>query len=98
MSPALAAGLQIALVVGALALVHVPLGNYIARIYTGRRDNRTESVLYRVLRIDSSADQRWTTYLLSVLAFSAVSIALLWALLSVQSWLPLGNGTPNMPA
>jgi hypothetical protein len=36
MSPALAAGLQIALVVAALALVHVPLGDYLARIFTSR--------------------------------------------------------------
>ncbi len=98
MSPALAAGLQIALVIAALALVHVPLGDYIARIFTSPRHNRAERGLYRTLRIEASAEQRWTTYLLSVLAFSLVSIALLWALLSVQSWLPFGNDTPNMPA
>ena len=39
MSPALAAGLQIFLVVAALALVHVPLGDYMARVFTpGRRE------------------------------------------------------------
>ena len=98
MSPAVAAGLQIALVVAALALVHVPLGDYMARLLTSPKHNRAETGLYRTLRIEPSADQRWTTYLLSVLAFSVVSIALLWGLLSVQSWLPYGNGTPNMPA
>jgi K+-transporting ATPase ATPase A chain len=98
MSPALAAGLQIALVVAALALVHVPLGDYTARIFTSPRHNRVERGLYRTLRIEASADQRWTTYLLSVLAFSAVSILLLWGLLTIQSWLPFANGTPNMPA
>ncbi len=98
MSPALAAALQIALVVAALALVHVPLGDYMARVFTPTRHSRTERGLYRMLRVDAGADQRWTTYLLSVLAFSAVSIAVLWALLSIQSWLPFGNGTPNMPA
>ena len=98
MSPALAAGLQIAVVVAALALVHVPLGDYIARIFTSPRHNRVERGLYRTLRIEAAADQRWTTYLVSVLAFSAVSIVLLWGLLSIQSWLPFANGTPNMPA
>src|SRR5664279_5288673 len=98
MSPALAAGLQIFLVVAALALVHVPLGDYMARVFTPARHNRVERGVYRTLRIEASADQRWTTYLLSVLAFSVVSIALLWGLLTVQSWLPFGNGTPNMPA
>jgi len=98
MSPALAAGLQIALVVAALALVHVPLGDYMARLLTSPKHNKVESGLYRTLRIEPSADQRWTTYLLSVVAFSVVSIALLWGLLSIQSWLGFGNGTPNMPA
>jgi len=98
MSPALAAGLQIFLVVAALALVHVPLGDYLARVFTPVKHNRVERGVYRTLRIEASADQRWTTYLLSVVAFSVVSIALLWALLSVQSWLPFANGTPNMPA
>ena len=70
MSPALAAGLQIALVVAALALVHVPLGDYMARLFTSPKDNRAETGLYRTLRIEPSADQRWTTYLLSVLAFT----------------------------
>ena len=74
MSPALAAGLQIALVVAALALVHVPLGDYLARIFSPPRHNRAERGLYRTLRIEASADQRWTTYLLSVLAFSMVSM------------------------
>ena len=98
MSPALAAGLQIALVVIVLALIHVPLGDYLARIFTSAKDNRVEGVLYRVLRIDAKAEQRWTTYLIAVVAFTVVSIAALWGLLSLQGLLPLANGTPNMPA
>ena len=98
MSPALAAGLQIALVLVALALVHVPLGDYMARMFTASRHTRAERGFYRVLRIDPAADQRWSTYLLSVLAFSVVSILLLWGLLSINSVLPFDFGTPNMPA
>jgi potassium-transporting ATPase potassium-binding subunit len=98
MSAALAAGLQIFLVIAALALVHVPLGDYMVRVFTPAKHNRAERGLYRTLRINPSADQRWTTYLVSVLAFSAVSIGLLWVLLSIQSWLPFANDTPNMPA
>jgi K+-transporting ATPase ATPase A chain len=98
MSPALAAGLQIAVVVAALALIHVPLGDYLARVFSAQRDSRLERGLYRTLRIDPKADQRWTTYLIAVVSFSVVSILLLWALLVIQSWLPWGNGTPNMPA
>jgi K+-transporting ATPase ATPase A chain len=97
MSPALAAGLQIALVLVALALVHVPLGDYMARMYTTSRHTAIERGFYRLLRIDPRADQRWSTYLLSVLAFSVVSILLLWGLLSINRLLPFDVGTPNMP-
>ncbi len=95
MSPALAAGLQIALVVAALALVHVPLGDYMARLLTSPKHNKVESGLYRTLRIEPSADQRWTTYLLSVVAFSVVSIALLWGLLSACSRGSRGRTAPR---
>ena len=53
MSPALAAGLQIVLVVAALALVHVPLGDYMARVFTSAKHNRVERGLYRTLRIEA---------------------------------------------
>src|SRR4051812_27554776 len=51
MSAALAAGLQIFVVVAALALVHVPLGDYMARVFTPAKHNRVERSLYRTLRI-----------------------------------------------
>ncbi len=92
------AALEVAVVVLALAAVHVPLGNYMARILSPGPDLRVERWLYRVLRIDARADQRWSVYALSVLAFSVVSILALWGLLSVQGHLPFGNGTPAMPA
>lgn len=98
MSPALAAAAQIALLVAVLALVYVPLGDYMARLLTNAHHTRAERALYRALRIDADADQRWTAYLISVLAFSAVSILLLWGLLSVQRGLPFAFGRSDMPA
>lgn len=98
MSPAIAAALQIAVVVAVLALIHVPLGDYMARIFMSDRHSRVERGFYRVLRIDPAADQRWFTYMLSVLAFSVVSIALLWGLLAAQAHLPFDFGRPGMPA
>jgi len=43
MNPALAAGLQIALVVGILAVLYVPVGDYIAKVYTSSHDLRVEA-------------------------------------------------------
>jgi len=96
MSPWLAAALQIALVGLVLAAVHVPLGDYMAGIFTSKKHWRIEKVFYRSLRIDSAAEQRWYTYLISVLSFSVVSIVLLWGLLSVQAHLPFAFGRPGM--
>ena len=97
MSAALAAALEIAVVVGVLAVVHVPLGDYMARILTTRRHWRAESALYRVLRIDAKAEQRWFTYAISVVAFSVVSIVFLYAMIALQGHLPFGFGR-DMPA
>ncbi len=92
MSPALAAIFEILLVGVVLAAIHVPLGDYIARIFTSGKHLRVESGLYRVLRIDAKADQRWFTYAISVVAFSVVSILVLWGLLAGQAHLPFDFG------
>ncbi|GGM14986.1 potassium-transporting ATPase subunit KdpA [Nakamurella endophytica] len=98
MSGGWVAAAQIATLVLVLALVHVPLGDHVARVLTPTRHSRVERGLYRVLRVDPEADQRWTVYALSVAAFSAVSVVVLWLLLSFQGHLGWANGTPDMPA
>lgn len=97
MSPALAAGLQIALVVAVLALVYVPLGDYLARVYTTdtdlrSKDLRVESLFYRLARIDPRAEQTWYGYAGSVLGFSLAGVLLLYVLQRIQGVLPLNNG------
>ncbi|MEO9238481.1 MAG: potassium-transporting ATPase subunit KdpA [Jatrophihabitantaceae bacterium] len=74
----------------ALALVHVPLGDYLARVLTGKRHLAVERVIYRAGGIDADADQSWSRYLRSVLAFSAVSVLFLYAFLRLQQhfWPP----------
>ena len=46
--------------------------------------------------VDADSEQRWPTYLRSVLAFSAVGVLLLYLLQRVQAWLPLDNGMANV--
>jgi len=90
---------QILILVVALAAVHVPLGGYMARVFTSPRHLRVERAGYRALRVDPDADQRWSTYLLSVLGFSMVSVLLLYALERLQNHLPLSLGmSPMDPA
>lgn len=97
MNPALAAGLQIALVVAVLAILYVPVGDYMAKVYTTDPDLRSgdlriESTLYRLCRINPRTEQTWYGYAGSLLGFSAASVLLLYFLQRVQGVLPLGGG------
>ncbi|NTW42622.1 MAG: potassium-transporting ATPase subunit KdpA, partial [Cellulomonadaceae bacterium] len=90
---------QILVLLAALAAVHVPLGGYMARVFTSPRHLRVERVSYRALRVDPDADQRWSTYLLSVLGFSLASVLVLYGLERLQDRLPWSLGfSPMDPA
>ncbi len=97
MSPALAAFLQIALLVAALAVCWKPLGDYIARVVTSAKHWRPERRLYKLMGVDPEADQLWGSYARSLLAFGAMSVLLLYLLERVQHWLLLSLGMPNVP-
>jgi K+-transporting ATPase ATPase A chain len=97
MSPALAGFLQIGLLILALALCWKPLGDYMARIFTTDRHWAVERRLYRVMGIDPAADQKWGAYLRSMLAFSAVSVLLLYGLMRLQHFLFLSLGMAGVP-
>lgn len=89
MSVGLAALLQAALVAIIVGLLARPLGNHLAATYSSDRDLGVERLIYRLGGIDARADQRWSIYLASLLAFSAVSIVFLFGLLKLQGSLPL---------
>jgi K+-transporting ATPase ATPase A chain len=92
MSDTAAGLLTVLALVVVLGVTHVPLGDYMARVYTGKTHWRVERVLYRVCRIDPDADQSWATYALSVLAFGLVSVLFLFGMERVQRELPLSLG------
>lgn len=69
MSDTAAGLLQAGALVAALALCYRPLGGYMARVLASERDLRVERALYRVVGVDSQAEQRWSLYAVSVLAF-----------------------------
>ncbi|WP_127783617.1 potassium-transporting ATPase subunit KdpA [Rhodococcus sp. X156] len=92
MSPALAATLQLGAVLAVLAAVYVPLGDYMARVFTSTSDLRVERGVYRLCRINPSAEQTWVGYALSMLGFTTASVLLLYLLQRVQGVLPLNGG------
>jgi potassium-transporting ATPase potassium-binding subunit len=96
MSSTSAGWLQFALLLAALAACYVPLGNYIAHIFTADKDWRVERAFYKLIGIDRTADQKWSVYLRSILAFSFVSVLFLYGLQRVQHYLPYSEGLPGV--
>jgi len=83
--------LQAGALLVALAAAHKPLGLYLARVVEGTRTARAERLLYRLTGVDAGTEQTWPVYLRGVLAFSAVSILLVFALQRLQGVIP-GTG------
>jgi potassium-transporting ATPase potassium-binding subunit len=91
-----AAWLQVGVIAATVVILHVPLGNYLAKVYTTPTNWRIERVIYRLVGVAPDGEQRWTKYLTSLLAFSLVSVLLLYALLLAQSNLPEPWGHKGM--
>ena len=87
----------LAVLVIALAAVHVPLGDYMFRVYDSDEDTRVERVIYRLIGADPRSEQTWGAYARSVLAFSAISVLFLFGFQLVQGVLPLHLNDPATP-
>lgn len=97
--------LQLVAVVVALCGIVPVLGWYLAAVFgPGRAPGERvfaplERVVFRLIGVDPDNHQRWSTYAVSVLAFGAVSVLGLFALLRLQGVLPFNpNDVPGVPA
>jgi K+-transporting ATPase ATPase A chain len=97
MNSALAGWLQVGLLVAALAVCYKPVGDYMAHIFTTDKHWRVERGIYKLIGVDPAADQKWSAYLRSMLAFSAVSVLFLYGLERLQHYLLLSLGMANVP-
>lgn len=93
----MAAWIQASIVLAVVVGLHVPLGDYMARVLDGGKHWRGEKALYRVCGIAPDREQTWRHYLTALLAFSAMSIAALFALFTLQDKLPWSTGHEGMP-
>lgn len=86
---------QIALYLAVLLAWVKPLGWYMARVYQGepilldRLLRPVERFIYRLGGVKENDEMDWKTYATALLIFSAVDLALLYALLRLQGALPL---------
>ncbi|WP_024817822.1 potassium-transporting ATPase subunit KdpA [Arthrobacter sp. 31Y] len=87
---------QIAVLVLVLALLHKPLGLYMARVFSSTKHAKAERALYRLAGVDSGTEQSWSVYLRSVLLFSLISILVIFALQRLQAVLPGSNSLPGV--
>ncbi|MEO6530878.1 MAG: potassium-transporting ATPase subunit KdpA, partial [Specibacter sp.] len=83
---------QLAALIVMLAALHQPLGGYLAKTFTSHKHLAVERGLYKLSGIDPQADQHWKVYLRSLLAFSVVSIAVLFLAQLLQGVLPFNQG------
>ncbi|KOU58968.1 potassium-transporting ATPase subunit A [Streptomyces sp. MMG1533] len=92
MGPVLAGVLQLLALIGALALAHIPLGTWMAKVYSSDQHWRVEKWIYKSIGADPDTEMRWPAYMRGVLAFSAVGVLFLYLLQRIQGVLPLSLG------
>ncbi len=95
--------LQIALYVAVLLALAKPLGWYMAKIYDDepvllkRWFAPLEALIYRLAGVNPQCEMRWTDYALAMLIFNLVGMLAVFALQSLQAWLPLNpQQLPNI--
>lgn len=86
--------LALATVAIILAVLYRPFGDYMAWVYTSRKDWKIERGIYKVIGVDAKTEQTWQAYLRGVLAFSAVGVLIVYTLQRLQQWLPYSLGLP----
>ncbi len=87
--------LQYGLYILILVVLAIPLGNYIGKIMNGEKVflskilTPCENFIYKMLHIDKDEDMSWKKYSFSVLAFSVISLIVLFLIHIFQGFLPL---------
>ena len=89
--------LQILTVVVIIVALYRPLGDYMARIFTTKRDLRVERGFYRLIGVDAQSEQSWMSYLRSVLVFSLIGVLFVYGIQRAQEILPYSLGFPAIP-
>jgi K+-transporting ATPase ATPase A chain len=89
--------LQILTVAVVIAVIYRPLGDYLAWIFTSKKDWRIERGFYRLIGVNSQSDQAWRSYVRSVLVFSLIGLLFVYGIQRAQAILPYSLGFPPIP-
>ena len=90
----------------AMLVISTPLlGSYMAKVFTNKKApgdrffKPVERLIYRITGVNPEGEQRWTTYAISVLAFSLVSVLVLYGMQRLQAHLLFNpDHIANVPA
>jgi K+-transporting ATPase ATPase A chain len=96
--------IQIAVYFLLVTAISVPLGLYMARVFSSERTfldpvlSPLERLIYKICGINPGVEMGWAGYAISMLAFSLVSMIFLYALQRLQYYLPLNpQGLAGVP-
>src|SRR4030095_11171853 len=87
--------LQIGAYLLCIAAVTPLIGRFMTRVFNRERTwldpvlRPIERLVYRSTGVDETREMRWTEYAFAMLAFSVVSMLVLYLMQRVQQWLPL---------
>ncbi len=96
--------LQVGLFALVVTVISVPLGRYMARVFTDQRTfldpimRPIERTIYRTTGVHPGTEQTWIEYAVSMLLFSAAGMLLLYAVERLQYYLPLNPQQFGAPA
>ena len=98
--------IEVLILVVMLAISTPLLGSYMAKVFQNKKApcdrlfKPIERLFFRITGVNPEGEQRWTTYAISVLAFSFVSVLVLYGMQRLQAHLPFNPdhmGTVSAP-
>ena len=78
-----------------LVVLSVPLGHFMAKVFQGERNFLTpvlapiENTIFKLVRIDPTAEMSWQQYTLAMIMFNVVGLVFVYAVQRLQNLLPL---------
>ena len=96
--------LQLALFIGALALITKPIGSYLTKVLDPQGKTWLDPIIrpfekltYRLMGVDATKEHGWKSYTFALLVFSAVGLLFTYTILRLQHILPLNpQGLPGL--
>jgi potassium-transporting ATPase potassium-binding subunit len=96
---------EVGILVVLLAISTPLLGSYMAKVFENKKApgdkvfGPVERLAYRITGVNPEGEQRWTVYAISLLAFSFVSVLLLYGMQRLQAHLPFNpDHLANVPS